>query len=79
MPSMDLGKQKDMLRQVLDYFMSTGKGEATIMLAPTEMLPRLADADAPSSDVQLFTITLRPASKNIVVDVAAYQESEDPR
>ena len=49
------------------------------MLAPTEMLPKLADADAPSSDVQLFTITLRPASKNIVVDVAAYQESEVSR
>ncbi|MDD3683268.1 hypothetical protein [Desulfovibrio desulfuricans] len=79
MPSMDLNKQKDMLRQVLEYFMSASKGEATIMLAPTEMLPKLADADAPSSDVQLFTITLRPASKNLVVDVAAYQESEESR
>ena len=79
MPSMDLNKQKDMLRQVLEYFMSASKGEATIMLAPTEMLPKLADADAPSSDVQLFTITLRPASKNLVVDVAAYQENEESR
>ena len=79
MPSMDLNKQKDMLRQVLEYFMSASKGEATIMLAPTEMLPKLADADAPSSDVQLFTITLRPASKNLVVDIAAYQESEESR
>ena len=79
MPSMDLAKQKDMLRQVLEYFMAAGKGEATIMLAPTDILPKLADADAPSGDVQLFTITLRPASKNIVVDVAAYRESEESR
>jgi len=79
MPSMDLDKQKDMLRQMLEYFLSTGKGEASIMLAPTDMLPKLADADAPSSDVQLFTITLRPVSKNIVVDVAAYQEGEGSR
>ena len=79
MPSMDLAKQKDMLRQVLEYFMAAGKGEATIMLAPTDILPKLADADAPSGDVQLFTITLRPASKNIVVDVAAYRESEEAR
>ena len=79
MPSMDLAKQKDMLRQVLEYFMAAGKGEATIMLAPTDILPKLAEADAPSGDVQLFTITLRPASKNIVVDVAAYRESEEAR
>lgn len=77
MPSMDLAKQKDMLRQVLEYFLAAGKGEATIMLAPTDMLPKLADADAPSGDVQLFTITLRLASKNLVVDVAAYRESEE--
>lgn len=79
MPSMDLDKQKDMLRQMLEYFLAAGKGEASIMLAPTAMLPKLADADAPSSDVQLFTITLRPVSKNIVVDVAAYQEGEGSR
>ena len=78
MPSMDLSKQKDMLQQVLGYFMAAGKGEATIMLAPTDMLPKLAEADSPGSDVQLFTISLRPASKNILVDVAAYQENEDP-
>ena len=79
MPSMDLAKQKEMLRQVLDYFLAAGKGEATIMLAPADILPKLADADAPNGDVQLFTITLRPASKNLVVDVAAYRESEDAR
>lgn len=79
MPSMELSKQKEMLRQVLDYFLAAGKGEATIMLAPADILPKLADADAPSGDVQLFTITLRPASKNIVVDVAAYREGDDGR
>ena len=79
MPSMDLAKQKDMLHQVLEYFLTAGKGEATIMLAPTDILPKLADADAPSGDVQLFTITLRPASKNLVVDVAAYREGEESR
>ena len=48
-------------------------------LAADTMLPNLADADTPRQDVQLFTLTLRPASKNLVVDVAAYQAGEGGR
>ena len=79
MPKTDTAKHREILQQVLDYFMSAGQGEATIMLAPAAMLPKLADADKPQSDVQLFTLTLRHSSKNLVVDVAAYQASEGGR
>ena len=78
MPGMDPEKQKDMLRKVLEYFLATGKGEASIMLAPAAMLPQLADADGPHGDVQLFSVILRPESGNLVVDVAAYQEGDSP-
>lgn len=50
--------------------------EASIMLAPAASLPDLENADAPSADVQLFTITLRPASRLLLVDVSAYQGSQ---
>ena len=76
MPKADAAKHREILQQVLDYFLSSGQGEATVMLAPSAMLPNLADADKPQSDVQLFTLTLRHRSKNLVVDVAAYQASE---
>ena len=79
MPDTDTARQRDMLRQTLEYFMKSGKGEATAMLAPATMLPVLADADTPRTDVQLFTLTLRPASRNLVVDVAAYQGGEGGR
>ncbi|MDD4700855.1 MAG: peptidoglycan glycosyltransferase [Desulfovibrio sp.] len=79
MPNSDTARHKEILQQVLDYFLSSGQGEATVMLAPAAMLPNLADADRPQSDVQLFTLTLRHSSKNLVVDVAAYQASEGGR
>ena len=79
MPKSDSARHKEILQQVLDYFMASGQGEATVMLAPSAMLPNLADADKPQSDVQLFTLTLRHSSKNLVVDVAAYQASEGGR
>ncbi len=79
LPKTDTAQHQQMLKQVLDYFLATGQGEATIMLAPAAMLPNLADADTPRQDVQLFTLTLRPASKNLVVDVAAYQAGEGGR
>ena len=72
-------QHRQMLQQILDYFLAAGQGEATIMLAPAAMLPNLADADTPRQDVQLFTLTLRPASKNLIVDVAAYQAGEGGR
>lgn len=79
LPKTDAAQHRQMLRQVLDYFLAAGQGEATIMLAPAAMLPNLADADTPRQDVQLFTLTLRPASKNLIVDVAAYQAGEGGR
>ena len=48
---MDTAKQKDILQRALEYFLQSGRGEATLMLAPAAMLPALADADAPQRDV----------------------------
>ena len=79
MTDLDTAKQKDILRQTLHYFLQSGRGEATVMLAPAAMLPALADADAPQRDVQLFTLTLRQSSRTLVVDVAAYQGGEGVR
>ncbi len=79
MTDLDTPKQKKILEQALHYFLQSGRGEATVMLAPAAMLPALADADAPQRDVQLFTLTLRQSSKVLVVDVAAYQGGEGGR
>ena len=79
MTDMDTAKQKDILQRALEYFLQSGRGEATLMLAPAAMLPALADADAPQRDVQLFTLTLRQSSRTLVVDVAAYQGGEGGR
>ena len=75
----DVARQKDILQKALDYFLASGRGEATIMLAPAAMLPALANADAPQNDVQLFTVTLRQASRALIVDVAAYPAGEGGR
>lgn len=53
--------------------------EGSIMLAPESILPALENADAPDSDVQLFTIILKPVSNTMIVDVAAYQGSAEPK
>ena len=66
-------KRRDALDQALQRFLRTGRGEASIMLAPMAELPALAEADGPRSDVQLFTLTLRPDSGTLLVDVAAYK------
>lgn len=50
--------------------------EASILLAPLAMLPALASSDEPISDVQLFTLTLRPCTQTLLVDVAAYRKQE---
>lgn len=47
--------------------------EASVMLAPANLLPALDDGDAPSTDAQLFTITLRPETGVLRVDVTAYK------
>lgn len=79
MTDLDLVKQKGILQKSLDYFLASGRGEATVMLAPAAMLPALANADAPQNDVQLFTLTLRQASRTLIVDVAAYTAGEGGR
>ncbi len=79
MTALEPVKQKDILQKALDYFLASGRGEATIMLAPAAMLPALANADAPQKDVQLFTLTLRQASRTLIVDVAAYAAGEGGR
>lgn len=75
MQDLSAEKRQDALDQALQRFLRTGRGEADIMLAPEAELPTLADADGPRSDVQLFTLTLRPDSGTLLVDVAAYRGS----
>ena len=78
MADLGLERHKSLLEQALRHCMEAGTGEATVMLAPAAMLPLLADADAPQQDVQLFTLTVRQASRTLVVDVAAYQGGKQP-
>lgn len=47
--------------------------EASIMLAPAANIKALANADSPAEDVQLFTLTLKPLSSTVLLDVAAYR------
>lgn len=47
--------------------------EARILVAPAEALPVLAAGGAPAADLQLFTITIRPASKTLMLDVSAWK------
>lgn len=49
------------------------EAEASIMLAPAANIKALANADSPAEDVQLFTLTLKPLSAAILLDVAAYR------
>ncbi|MGE9985774.1 peptidoglycan glycosyltransferase [Desulfovibrio sp. SGI.169] len=79
MTDQDTARQKDILHQALRCFLQSGRGEATVMLAPASMLPALVDADAPQRDVQLFTLTLRQSSMTLLVDVAAYRGGEGGR
>lgn len=46
---------------------------ASIIMAPGDMLPGLNNADEPESDVQIFTIVLRPCTNTLLLDVAAYR------
>lgn len=78
MADMNAARHKSLLAQALRHFMEVARGEATVMLAPATMLPALADADTPQADVQLFTVTLRQASRILIVDVAAYPGNPQP-
>ena len=73
MPDLSAEKKRELLEQTLRRFLAAGKGEASFMLAPEAELPALADGDEPRSDVQIFTLTLRPASGVLLVDLAAYR------
>ena len=73
MPDLTAEKKRQVLDQALRRFLEAGRGEASFMLAPQSELPALADADAPRSDVQIFTLTLRPDSGTLLVDLAAYR------
>lgn len=71
MPGQDKARQKDILQRALEHFLAVGEGEAAVMLVPEAVLPELSDS--PETDVQLFTVTLKPASRGLVVDITAYQ------
>ncbi len=73
MSQKDTMAQWNFLDGALDNFLKDRKGEATVMFAPAGSLPLLADSDAPARDVQLFTLTLRPKSNLMLLDVAAYK------
>ncbi|MBD5646844.1 MAG: peptidoglycan glycosyltransferase [Desulfovibrio sp.] len=73
MPDLSAEKKRELLDQTLRRFLAQGKGEASFMLAPLAELPALADGDEPRTDVQIFTLTLKPASGVLLVDLAAYR------
>lgn len=49
--------------------------EASILMAPSRLLPSLENSDEPTHDVQIFTLLLHPCTNSLIVDVAAYQGS----
>ncbi|MBD5538739.1 MAG: peptidoglycan glycosyltransferase [Desulfovibrio sp.] len=73
MPDLSPEKKRELLEQTLQRFLAQGMGEASFMLAPEAELPALADGDEPRTDVQIFTLTLRPGSGVLLVDLAAYR------
>lgn len=74
---LESARRRELLDTLLTPFLAAGQGEATIMLAPADMLPKLAEADTPpSGDVHLFTVTARLKAHNLIVDVATYQEKD---
>lgn len=75
MPDLSVDQKRELLDQTVQRFLKAGRGEASFMLAPAAELPALTEADAPRSDVQIFTITLRPDSGTLLVDLAAYRGS----
>ena len=73
MPDLSEEKKRELLDQTIQRFLAQGKGEASFMLAPQAELPALADGDEPRTDVQIFTLVLKPASGVLLVDLAAYR------
>lgn len=47
--------------------------EASIIFAPSKLLPALENADAPPQDLEIYTLILRPCTNTLLLDVAAYR------
>lgn len=65
--------RNSLLSLINSYLNGYNEKEATILLAPLSILPALENSDVPDSDVQLFTITLKPSSDILLIDITAYQ------
>jgi len=85
----DKERQKRILIQAMNRFLAnhaaTGHKnhtigekclEASIIMVPGNMLEALENSDEPTSDVQIFTINLRPCTRTLLLDVAAYRGHE---
>lgn len=74
-----LDRQKALLNEAIKKFQDGYSGakdkEWRLLMAPAAIIGQLANADAPSSDVQLFTIIFRHGV--LIVDVAAYQGEKE--
>lgn len=76
MASIGEEQRHSILEQGIELIFAAGTGEASIMLAPRSQVAALREADAPEEDVQLFTVSLYPASHTLLVDIAAYRADE---
>lgn len=65
-----------LLEQCIRMFLTRGRGEASIIYAPVDILPDLATADTPRHDVQIFTLLLRRDSDTLILDMSAYSGEE---
>lgn len=72
MGEMGMTQQHELLALCVETFLKNGRGEASIMFAPADMLAELATADSPAHDVQLFTLILRRDSDTLILDMASY-------
>lgn len=73
MPDKNPDVRRKTLLDVLNRYFEKNTGEAAIMLAPKDILQDLANSDEPERDVQLFTLVLKPESRAMILDVAAYE------
>lgn len=49
--------------------------QASVIFAPRKMLPGLEMSEDPETDVEIFTLVIRPCTNILLVDVAAYRGS----
>lgn len=79
MPDKNPADRRKSLLDVLNRYLENlprQSSQASIMLAPADILDALANADAPERDVQLFTLLLKPKLGTFMLDVSAYRGSE---